>query len=173
VHRRVHHRRLTCISCFWRARHALLERDSPSFYTSWGQGLRCSRLRRGTPKARSRWRRLPYWIYTPELARQDRILESFYSGATAKPYATNLNAFRCHTNKRLESLLAPLERSCAVRSTDFAARPICREVRFAWSRTAARRCFPRAGSRKNIKPTPVIPAIPAIRPVLPSIELSP
>src|ERR1035437_5068875 len=89
-------------------------------------------------------------------------------------YATNRMAFRFHKKTRLVSSSAPLARSCADLSTDLAAFPICREVRLAWSRTAARRCFPRAGSKKNIKPPPKpIPASPTIRPVLPCIESSP
>src|SRR5674476_1383968 len=89
-------------------------------------------------------------------------------------YATNRMAFRFHKKTRLVSSSAPLARSCADLSTDLAAFPICREVRLAWSRTAARRCFPRAGSKKNIQPPPKpIPASPTIRPVLPCIESSP
>lgn len=91
-----------------------------------------------------------------------------------RPYATRRKAFRFHIKTRFASSSAPLARSCAVRSTDFTARPSCRDVCFAWSRTAARRCFPRSGSRKNIKPLPKpIPAIPAMRPVLPCIGSSP
>src|ERR1039457_1264053 len=89
-------------------------------------------------------------------------------------YATRRNAFRFHKKTRFANSSAPFTTSCALRSTDLATRPTCREVRFAWSRTAARRCFPRSGSRKNIKPPPKpIPAIPAIRPVLPCISSSP
>ena len=90
-------------------------------------------------------------------------------------YATKRSAFRFHKKTRLVSSSAPLAISRADLSTDFATRPSCREVRFAWSRTTARRCLPLAGSRKNIKPPPKL--IPAMRPrpslPLPCIECSP